>query len=77
MKIFESSKIIKLRSSLPDVFCKKAVLRNSAKLIGKHLCLRPATLLRDSGTDIFLWIFAKFLRTPFFNRTPPVAASKH
>ena len=26
------------RSSRPDVFCKKGVLRNIAKLTGKHLC---------------------------------------
>ena len=26
------------RSSLPDVFCKKSVLRNFAKFTGKHLC---------------------------------------
>ena len=27
-----------LRSSLPEVICKKCVLKNSAKLTGKHLC---------------------------------------
>ena len=42
------------RSSRPEVFCKKSVLRNFAKFTGKHLCqslifnkiagLRPATL---------------------------------
>ena len=26
------------RSSRPDVFCKKGVIRNFAKLTGKHLC---------------------------------------
>ena len=31
--------------------------------------LRPATLLkRFSGTGVFLWIFAKFIRTPFFTQ---------
>ena len=44
------------KSSRPDVFCKKDVLRNFAKFTGKHLCqslyfnkvagLRPATLLK-------------------------------
>ena len=44
------------RSSLPEVLCKKGVLKNSAKFIRKHLCqdpffnevagLRPATLLK-------------------------------
>ena len=63
------------RSSRPEVFCKKGLLRNFAKFTRKHLChslffnkvagLRPATLLkRDSGTG-FPVNFAKFLRTPF------------
>ena len=44
------------RSSRPEVFCKKIVLRNFAKFTGKHLCqslffnkvadLRPATLFK-------------------------------
>ena len=57
--------VITDRSSRPEVFCKKGVLRNFAKFTGKHLCqslffnkvagLRPATLLkRDSGTGVFL-----------------------
>ena len=38
------------RSSHPEEFCKKGVLWNFAKFTGKHLCQRPATLLkRDSG----------------------------
>ena len=52
------------RSSRPEVFCKKGVLRNFTKFAGKHLCqssffhkvagLRPATLLkRGSGTGVF------------------------
>ena len=44
------------RSSRPEVFCRKGVLRNFAKFTGKHMCqslffnkverLRPATLLK-------------------------------
>ena len=60
-----------LRSSRPEVFCKKGVLRNFAKLTGKHLCQsfffnKAATLLKKR-----LWLrcfpvnFAKFLRAPF------------
>ena len=52
------------------------VLKNFAKFTGKHLCqghlfnkvagLRPPTLLkRILWEGVFLWIFAKFLRTPF------------
>ena len=41
------------RSSRPEVFCKKSVLRNFAKFTGKHL--RPAALLKkDPGTVVFL-----------------------
>ena len=73
------------RSSRPEVFCRKGVLRNFAKFTGKNLCeglfsnnvagLTLATLLKKG-----LWhrcFPVKFLRTPFFNRTPPVAASYH
>ena len=56
---------------------KKGVLKNLAKLTGKHLCqsLWPGTLLKKR-----LWHrrfpvnFAKYLRTPFC-KTPRVAAS--
>ena len=42
------------RSSLPEVFCKKGVLRNFAKFTGKHLCQSLFFLKKDSGTDVFL-----------------------
>ena len=53
------------RSSPPEMFCKKGVLKNIAKFTGKHLCqnlflnkiagLRPATSLKKrSGTGAFL-----------------------
>ena len=55
------------------MFCKKGVLRNSAKSTGKHLSfnkvadLTPATLLKKSlWHRCFPANFAKFLRTPFF-----------
>ena len=65
------------RSSRPEVFYKKGVLRNFAKLTGKHLfqrlffnkvvSVRPAILLKKS-----LWYmcfplsFAKFQGAPIF-----------
>ena len=69
------------------MFFKKSVLRNLAKFTGKHLYqglffnkvegLRPATLLKKRiSHSCFPVNFAKFLRTPFFQRTPPVAASE-
>ena len=64
------------RSSRPELFCKKSVLKNFVKFTGKYLRqslffdkvggLSPATLLKKG-----LWHkrfpvnFAKFLRTPF------------
>ena len=64
------------RSSRPEVFCKKGVIRNFAKFTGKHLCqslflnkysgLRPENFLKKR-----LWYrcfsvnFAKFLKTLF------------
>ena len=47
------------RSSRPEVFCKKDVLRNFVKFPGKHLCKS-------------LW---KISKNAFCYRTPPVAAS--
>ena len=68
------------RISRPVVFCKKGVLRNFAKFIGKHLCqnlffdkvagLRPETLLKKRLCHrCFPMNFAEFLRTPFLQNT--------
>ena len=65
------------RSSCPEAFCKKGVLRNFTKFIGKHLCqslffnkvadLRPTTLLKKGLWHRYFPVnFAKFLRTLFF-----------
>ena len=61
------------RSSRPEVFCKKGVLRNLAKFTEKHLCQslffscrRPATLLKKRPWHRrFPVNFVKFLRTHF------------
>ena len=72
---------VKLRSSCPEVFHKKAVLRNFAKFTGKYLCqrlffntvagqARPATLIKKSlWHRCFPVNFAKFLRTPFLQKS--------
>ena len=49
--------ISSLRSSRPEVFCYKDVLRKFAKFLGKHLCQSLAGLPVN---------FVKFLRTSFF-----------
>ena len=69
------------------VVCRKGVLINIDKFTRKHLCqslffnkvadLRSATLLKMRlRRRCFPVNFANFLGTPFFYRTPPVAASK-
>ena len=64
----------RLRSSRPEVFCKKGgVFINFAKFTGKHLCLslffadlRPETLSKKRlWHGCFPVKFAKFLRTRF------------
>ena len=72
------------RSSRPDVFCKKGVLKNFRKLTGKHLCqslffnkfegLRPTTLLKKTLAKVFLCEFCETSKNTSFYRTPLVAA---
>ena len=60
--------LLKVRSSHPEVFCKKGVLRKFAKLTVKHLF---QSLFINIVAGKSLWHrcfpvnFAKFLRTPF------------
>ena len=73
--IFEN--FVTHRSSRPEVFCKKDVLRNFTKFTGKHLCQSLFLLKKRLWYRCFPVNFAKFLRTPFFYRTPLVVASVH
>ena len=61
------------RSSLPEVFCKRGVLRNFKKLTGKHLHqslffnkVEKALLKKRLWHRCFPVNFVKFPRTPFF-----------
>ena len=64
------------RSSRPEVFCQKSVLRNFTKFTGKYLCQSlffnkvaglSATLLKKRlWHRCFPVNFVKFLRAPFF-----------
>ena len=51
------------------MFREKDVLKNFAKFTGKHLCW--SLFFNKVATPVK---FAKFLKTSFFCRTPPVAA---
>ena len=61
------------RSSRPDVFCKKCLLRNFAKFVGKHLCRSlylnkvagPTLLKQRPWRRYFPVTFAQFLRKSF------------
>ena len=64
------------RSSRPDVFCKKVIVKNFAKVTGKHLCrslflneVACNFIKKDTKAQVFPVNFARFLRTP------PIAAS--
>ena len=81
---------VSFRSSRSEVFCKKDVLKNFAKLTGKHLCqslffnnvvgLRSATLLKKRLSHRrFPVNFAKFLRATFLTTTfftRPISGNK-
>ena len=70
-------KISNYRSSPPQVFLRKGVLKICSKFAGEHpcrsvisiklLCQRPTTLLKKRLRHICFPVnFAKFLRAPFF-----------
>ena len=71
------------RSSSPELFYKKVVLRNFAKFAGKHLCqslflskvagLRLATLFKKE--PLFFGKFCEISKNTFSYRTPSVAAA--
>ena len=77
MKIHKHSlkyKILKKKRQPPEVFCKKAALKNFPIFTGKGLCwslcliklqnFRHATLLKETSAQKFCVNIAKFLKTP-------------
>ena len=61
------------RSSLPEVFCKKGVLKNCTKFTGKHLCQSLFLKQKDTGIS---FEFYKIFKNTFFHRAPPMVASE-
>ena len=53
------------RSSCPEVFCEKGILRNFAKFTRKNLCL-SLFIKKETLAQVFSVNFVKFLRTPCF-----------
>ena len=60
------------RSSRPEVFCKKGVLRNFAKFTEKHSC---QSLKKEALAQVFFCEFCEISKNNFPYRTPPVVAS--
>ena len=75
MDIFEITFHV-LRSSHPEVFCKRGALNNFTKFLGKHVSESfinkaagpgPVTLLKETLTQVFSSEFCEsFLRVSFF-----------
>ena len=64
------------RSSLPEVFCKRCVLRNFAIFTGKHLCQSLCNFVKqETLAQVFSCEFCEISKNTFFHRTPLVAAS--
>ena len=65
-----------IRTICPEVFCKKGVLKNLAKIEGKHMCwslfwiklqaLRPATLLKSDSTIGAFCEFCEIFKKTYF-----------
>ena len=83
-KIFKFNLIFP-RSSRPEVFCKKGVLRNFEKFTGKHLCqslffnkvagLRLFFIKKETLAQVFSCEFLDISKNTFYCRTPPMTAS--
>ena len=73
------------RSSRPDAFCKKDVLRNFAKVARKHLRQRlfftkefhkNFFITKESLAQVFSFESCEISKNTYFYRTPLVAASE-
>ena len=84
--VTEKKERTKDRSSRPEVFCRKRVLKNFSNFTEKHLCqnlffnkvagLRPATLLKKRLWHRCFLLILRIFKNAFFHRIPPVAASE-
>ena len=68
----KNKKVKKRRWRRPEVFCKKGVLRNFAKLTGKQLCQGLFLM-----AQVFSCEFCEISKNTFCYRASPVAASEN
>ena len=66
-----------LKSSRPEAFYKKGVLRNFVKFTGKQLCqgLYLNFIKKETLAQLFSCEYCEISKNTFFHRTPLVAAS--
>ena len=72
------STMAKFRSSRPEVFCKKGVLKNFAKFTWKYLCQSlffNKVAKKETLSQLFSCKFCRIVKNTFFHRIPLVAAS--
>ena len=55
----------KCRSSRPEIFCKKGVLKNFAKFTGKHLC-QSFFFNKETMAQVFSWESCEISKSVFF-----------
>ena len=66
--------VTNIRSSRPEVFCKKGILRDFAKFTGKHLC-QSLFFNEESLAQVLSCELCEISKNTVFYRTPLVAAS--
>ena len=66
---------MRTRSSRPEVFCKRGVLRNFAKFTGKHLCQSLIFNKKETAVQVFPCQFCEISNNAFSYGTPLVDAS--
>ena len=65
--------LIRVRSSRPEVFCEKGVLRNFAKFTGKNLC-QSNFFKKETLAQVFSSEFCEIPKNTFSYRIHPLAA---
>ena len=62
------------RSSLPELFCEKGVLKNFAKF-GKHLCWKLPTLLKGTPAQVLSCELSEIFKTTYIVKHLKTSAS--
>ena len=63
------------RSSRPEVFWKKGILKIFTEFSGKHLC-QSIFIKKEALAQVFSYEFCEIFKNIYFYKTPPLAASE-